>query len=102
MPGYKHCEDLRLGHLILEKCKYIKHKHFLNTVYTLRIPSQVRQMMEGMKDVNWQSEIRQAIEDLVRERRREKLLSDAGEVRKKTMNIGISASEMIREDRDAR
>jgi hypothetical protein len=55
-----------------------------------------------MKDVNWKSEIRQAIEDLVRERRREKLLSDAGEVRKKTMNIGISASEMIREDRDAR
>ena len=59
-------------------------------------------MMEGMKDVNWQSEIRQAIEDLVRERRRERLLSDAGEVRKKTMDIGISASELIREDRDAR
>ena len=71
-------------------------------VYTIRIPSQVRQMMDEMKDVNWQSEIRQAIEDLVRERRRESLLSDAGEVRKKTMDIGISASDLIREDRDAR
>jgi len=59
-------------------------------------------MMEEMKDVNWQSEIRQAVEDLVRERRRERLLSEAGEVRKKTMDIGISASELIREDRDAR
>ena len=71
-------------------------------VYTIRIPSQVRQMMDEMKDVNWQSEIRQAVEDLVRKRRRERLLSDAGEVRKKTMDIGISASELIREDRDAR
>jgi len=71
-------------------------------VYTIRIPSQVRQMMDEMKDVNWQSEIRQAVEDLVRKRRRERLLSDAGEVRKKTMDIGISASDLIREDRDAR
>ena len=58
--------------------------------------------MDEMKDVNWQSEIRQAVEDLVRKRRRERLLSDAGEVRKKTMDIGISASDLIREDRDAR
>ena len=72
------------------------------SVYTIRIPSEVRQMIEEMKEINWQSEIRQAIEDLVRERRRERLLSEAGEVRKKTMDIGISASELIREDRDAR
>ena len=71
------------------------------SVYTIRIPSQVRQMMDEMKEINWQSEIRQAIEDLVRERQRESLLSDAGEVRKKTMNIG-SASDLIRVDRDAR
>jgi len=55
-----------------------------------------------MTDVNWQSEIRQVVEDLVRERRRERLLSEAGEVRKSTKNICISASELIREDRDAR
>jgi hypothetical protein len=58
--------------------------------------------MEEMKDVDWKSEISQAIEDLVRERRHERLLSDAGEVRKKTMDIGISASDLIRKDRDAR
>jgi len=72
------------------------------SVYTIRIPTEVRQMMGEMKDVNWQSEIRQVVEDLVRERRRERLLSEAGEVRKSTKNICISASELIREDRDAR
>jgi len=73
-----------------------------SSVYTIRIPSQVRQMMEEMKEVNWQSEIRQAVEDLVRKRRREMLLSEALEVRKATKNIGVSASELIREDRDGR
>ena len=72
------------------------------SVYTIRIPTEVRQMMGEMKDVNWQSEIRQVVEDLVRERRRERLLSEAGEVRKSTKNICISASELIRKDRDAR
>jgi hypothetical protein len=44
-----------------------------------------------MKDINWQSEIRQAVEELVRERRRQKMLLEAGEIRKKTKNIGVSA-----------
>jgi len=59
-------------------------------------------MMDEMKEVNWQSDIKQAVEELVREKRRQKLLSEAGEIRKKTLNIGVSASDLIREDRDAR
>lgn len=59
-------------------------------------------MMDEMKDINWQSDIRQAVEELVREKRRDKLLSEARELRKATKNIGISASELIRVDRDAR
>ena len=59
-------------------------------------------MMDEMKDINWQSDIRQTVEELVRERKREKLLAEARELRKGTRNIGISASELIREDRDAR
>jgi hypothetical protein len=73
-----------------------------SSVYTIRIPAEVRQMMDEMKDINWQSDIRQAIEDLVREKRRQRLLSEASRLRKDTKNIGISASELIREDRDAR
>ncbi len=71
-------------------------------VYTIRIPAEIRQMMDEMKDVNWQSDIKRAVEDLVRERKRQKLLAEAREIRKGTKNIGVSASELIREDRDAR
>jgi hypothetical protein len=59
-------------------------------------------MMDEMRDINWKSDIRQAVEDLVREKRRQKLLAEASEIRKGTKNIGVSASEIIREDRDAR
>ena len=75
---------------------------YTSSVYTIRIPTEVRQIMDEMKDVNWQSDIRQVIEELVREKKRQKLLADARELRKETKNIGISASELIREDRDAR
>jgi hypothetical protein len=73
-----------------------------SSVYTIRIPTEVRQIMDEMKDVNWQSDIRQVIEELVREKKRQTLLAEARELRKETKNIGISASELIREDRDAR
>ncbi len=58
-------------------------------------------MMDEMRD-NCPSDIRQAVEGLVREKRRQKLLAEASEIRKGTKNIGVSASEIIREDRDAR
>ncbi len=59
-------------------------------------------MMDEMKDINWQSDIRQVVEEPVREKRRHILLTEARALRKTTKNIGISASELIREDRDAR
>jgi len=71
-------------------------------VCVIRIPAEVRQMMDEMKDINWQSDIRQAFEELVREKRRHVLLNEARELRKATKNIGVSGSELIREDRDAR
>ncbi|MBN1323482.1 MAG: hypothetical protein JW986_05710 [Methanotrichaceae archaeon] len=73
-----------------------------SSVYTIRIPTAIRQMMDEMKDVNWQSDIRHSIEELVKEKRRQKLLADGRELRKQTRNIGVSASDLIREDRDAR
>jgi hypothetical protein len=73
-----------------------------SSVYTIRISTDVRKIMDEMKDVNWQSDIRQMVEDLVREKKRQTLLAEARELRKATKNIGISASELIREDRNAR
>ena len=86
-------------------CIYIECKHIIMTtssVYTIRIPTDVRKIMDEMKDVNWQSDIRQMVEDLAREKKRQSLLAEARELRKGTKNIGVSASELIREDRDAR
>ena len=59
-------------------------------------------MMDEMKDINWQSDIRQAVEERVREKRRQILLKEARELRQAAKNIGISASELIREDREDR
>jgi len=57
--------------------------------------------MEEMKEINWQEEIRRAVEELVRNKKREKLLAEAKEIRKE-MKISVSSAELIREDRDAR
>jgi hypothetical protein len=95
----------RLAFFFVGICIYIEHKHIIvstTCVYTIRIPKDVRKIMDEMKDVNWQSDIRQMVEDLVREKKRQTLLAEARELRKGTKNIGISASELIREDRDAR
>jgi len=71
------------------------------TVYSIRIPQEIRKMMEEMKEINWQEEIRRAVEELVRNKKREKLLAEAKEIREE-MEISVSSAELIREDRDAR
>ena len=73
-----------------------------SSVYTVRISAEVRRMMDEMKDINWQSDIRQMIEELVREKKRQRLLAESDRLRERTKDIAISASELIREDRDAR
>jgi len=73
-----------------------------NYVYSIRIREDVRRMMEEMSDINWQAEIRQMVEELVRERRKQRILARAQERRKQMKNICVGAAEMIREDRDAR
>jgi hypothetical protein len=59
-------------------------------------------MMEEMSDINWQAEIRQMVEELVRERWKQRILAKAQEQRKQMKNIGVGAAEMIGEDRNAR
>jgi len=70
-------------------------------VYSVRIPPDLRKMMEEMKEVNWQEEIRTKIEELVRDKNKQRLLAEAREVRAE-MTREISASELIRADRDER
>jgi hypothetical protein len=71
-------------------------------VYSIRLDGRIHKMMDEMNDVNWQAEIRQAVEKLVREKKKQRLLAEAQELWKQQVPSEISAAEMIREDRDAR
>ena len=71
-------------------------------VYSIRLEDSTRQMMDEMTDINWQSEIRAMVEDLVREKKKQRFLAEARKLRQKMKPIGVSAADMIREDRDAR
>ncbi len=70
------------------------------TVYSIRIPKEIREAMEKMKDIDWQKEIRKMIIERVRKELKRRYLEDARELRSKMKSSKIS--DMIREDRDAR
>jgi len=70
------------------------------TVYSVRVPKEIRELMKEMEDVDWQEEIRTVIEELVRKKSKERLLFEAKKLRKDMKTI--NAAELIREDRDAR
>jgi hypothetical protein len=58
-------------------------------------------MIEEMPDQNWQEEIRTLIEQSVKKKRKEYLLSRARD-NQRTLISGKPAAQVIREDRDAR
>lgn len=72
------------------------------SVYSIRLDDHVRRMMDEMSDVNWQAEIRMAVEQMVREKKKHHFLEEARKLRMKMLPIESSAAEMIRVDRDAR
>jgi hypothetical protein len=57
--------------------------------------------MEELKEINWQEEIRRLVEELVKNKSKERLLAEAKEIRK-DMTADVSAAELIRADRDVR
>jgi len=71
------------------------------TVYSIRVPVELRKAMEELKEINWQEEIRRLVEELVKNKSKERLLADAKEIRK-AMKADVSAAELIRADRDGR
>ena len=59
-------------------------------------------MMDEIREVNWQTEIRGAVEKRVMEKKKHHFLAEARQLRMKMKPVECSAAEMIREDRDAR
>ena len=78
--------------------------HFLQIILTnffsIRIPEEVRDLMKDMKDVDWHEEIRAMIEELVKKKNKERLLTGAKKLRSNMK--AIDAAKLIREDRDAK
>jgi hypothetical protein len=72
------------------------------SVYSIRLEQEIRQMMEEMNDVNWQTEIKQIVEKTIKERKKQRILARAQERWKDQVLNDRGAAEMIREDRDAR
>ena len=72
------------------------------SVYSIRLDQEIRQMMEEMNDVNWQTEIKQIVEKTIKERKKQRILARAQERWKDQVLNERGAAEMIREDRDAR
>ena len=62
---------------------------------------ELRKTMEELKEINWQEEIRRLVEELVKNKSKERLLAEAKEIRK-DMKADVSAAELIRADRDGR
>ena len=69
-------------------------------VYSVRIPEEVRDLMKDMKDEEWHEEIRTMIEELVKKKNKERLLTEAKTLRSDMK--AIDAAKLIREDRDAK
>ncbi|MBU7012563.1 MAG: hypothetical protein HXS46_17920 [Theionarchaea archaeon] len=70
------------------------------TVYSIRVPEEIRELMKDMEDVDWQEEIRTIVEQLVRKKSKERFLTEAKKLRKDMK--AINGAKLIREDRDAR
>jgi len=71
-------------------------------VYSIRLDDRIRSMMDEMADVNWQAEIRQTVEKMVRKKKKQRLLAEAQDLWKQQTPNKAGAAAMIREDRDAR
>jgi ATP-dependent Lon protease len=71
------------------------------SVYSVRIDTRVRKMIEEMPNQDLQEEIRALIEQSVKKRRKDYLLSRARE-NTGTLITGMPAVQAVREDRDAR
>jgi len=71
------------------------------SVYSIRIDTRVKKMIDEIPDRNLQEEIRTLIEQAVKRKRKEQLLVQARE-RQQVLPRGMPAAPAVREDRDAR
>ena len=70
-----------------------------SSVYSVRLPKELKKALEELDGVDWQSETRAFLERKVREEFRRKELEEARKLRDR-MERSVSSSDLLREDRD--
>lgn len=98
-PGLHAVFPRRLSTFICRNC--IHEIMSTTSVYSIRIDSRVRKMIDELDDPTWQDELRAFIERSVRRRRKAQLLARAREAHR-SLSEGPPAADLIREDRNAR
>ena len=71
------------------------------SVYSIRIDSQVRKIIDELNDPSWQEEIRAVIERSAKAKRKTQILAQAREAHRAGRE-GSPSAKSIRDDRDAR
>lgn len=70
----------------------------MSTVYSLRIPKKLKEALQSLEKVDWQAEIRQFLEQKVRQHYLRLELDEARKLRT-GMRRTVSSAEIIRADR---
>jgi secreted Zn-dependent insulinase-like peptidase len=71
----------------------------MSDVYSIRVPRGLKKALEGLDDVDWQSETRTFLERKVKEEYRRKELAKARKLRSQ-MKRAVSSADLLREDRN--
>jgi hypothetical protein len=71
----------------------------MSTVYSVRIPKKLKQTLEALNEVDWQTEIRQFLETKARESHLRLELEEARRLRA-SMKKTVNSAQIIRADRD--
>lgn len=71
----------------------------MSTVYSVRIPKQLREALDQLKHINWQDELRAFLEQKARAELLREGLKHAHKVRASTKRT-LNAARMIRADRE--
>ncbi len=72
----------------------------MSVVVSFRIPRELKERLERL-GIDWRTEVREFLERRAREEARKRILSEARRLRMTIGKRGVSAAELIREDRDA-
>jgi hypothetical protein len=71
----------------------------MSSVYSVRLPKKLKEQMEQLDNVDWQSEARSFLEERVRKERINRQIEEARK-NKRRMKVTLDVASLIREDRE--